>query len=87
MYEWRVTVNCPVRSLDAAEEFERRGRFHRRFYVWTAELSATAAFTEARRVTEGWPEGTAIVEVDPVGMYVWLSSMASSLPHPDRDAV
>jgi hypothetical protein len=29
MYEWRVTVNCPVRSLEATEEFERRGRFHR----------------------------------------------------------
>ncbi len=87
MYEWRVTVNCPVRSLDAAEEFERRGRFNRRFYVWTAELSATAAFAEAQRVIEGWPEGTTIVEIDPMGMYVWLSSMASSLPHPDRDAV
>jgi hypothetical protein len=86
MYEWRVTVNCPVRSLEAAEEFERRGRFHRRLYVWTEELSATDACAEARRVIEGWPSGTRIIGVDPVGMYVWLSSLASELPPGDRDA-
>ena len=85
MYEWRVTVNCPVRSLDVSEEFERRGRFHRRFYVWTEHLSPAAAHAEALRVTEGWPEGTQIVEIDPVGMYVWLSSLASQLPADDRD--
>jgi hypothetical protein len=84
MYEWRVTVNCPVRSLDAAEEFERRGRFHRRFYVWTTNLSPSEAYAEAQRVTEGWPEGTTIVEIDPVGMYVWLSSLASNLPDENR---
>lgn len=84
MYEWRVTVNCPVRSLDAAEEFERRGRFHRKFYVWTQELSASAAHAEAVRVTEGWPEGTSIVAIEPMGMYVWLSSLASQLPE-DRE--
>ncbi|MGH3366198.1 MAG: hypothetical protein ACRDOY_03250 [Nocardioidaceae bacterium] len=75
MYEWRVTVVCPVRSLDATEEFERRGRFHRRLYVWTNQLSASGAIREAQRVIEGWPTGTRIVQVDPVGMYVWASSM------------
>jgi hypothetical protein len=85
MYEWRVTVNCPVRSLDATEEFERSGRFHRRFYVWTENLSPSAAYVEAKRVIEGWPCGTTIVQIDPVGMYVWLSSLASSLPDGDRD--
>lgn len=85
MYEWRVTVNCPVRSLDATEEFERRGRFHRRFYVWTTNLSPADAFAEAQRVTEGWPEGTTIVEIEPMGMYVWLSSLASRLPDESRD--
>ena len=85
MYEWRVTVNCPVRSLDASEEFQRRGRFHRHFYVWTENLSPAAAHTEAIRVTEGWPEGTTIVGIEPMGMYVWLSSLASRLPDHDRD--
>ena len=85
MYERRVTVNCPVRSLEATEEFERRGRFHRRFYVWTTNLSPSDAHAEARRVTEGWPEGTSIVAIDPMGMYVWLSSLASRLPDDNRD--
>jgi hypothetical protein len=85
MYEWRVTVNCPVRSLDVTEEFERRGRFHRHFYVWTTNLSPSDAHAEARRVTEGWPEGTTIVAIDPMGMYVWLSSLASRLPDENRD--
>ena len=84
MYEWRVTVNCPVRSLDAAEEFERRGRFHRRLYVWTDHLSATDACEEARRVLDGWPEGTRIIAIDPVGMYVWLSSLASESERVER---
>lgn len=76
MFEWRVTVMCPVRSLEGSEEFERRGDFHRRLYVWTTELSATDAYREALRVLEGWPPATRIAEVAPMGMYVWMSSMA-----------
>ena len=75
MFEWRVKVRSPMRVL-AGDESGHQGVGHDRdLYVWTAEHCAVDAYEEALRVLEGWPDGTGLVEVTPVGMYV------RSLPH------
>ena len=69
MFEWCVTVSCPVRPIRGAEVFQRRSDFRRRMYVWTPQMSAVEAYDEGLRVLTGWPPGTQVVSVTPVGVY------------------
>lgn len=69
MFEWRVTVTCPVRVVTATEDAAPES--HQRYvYVWTHQHSAVEAYDEALRVLQGWPEGSRPVDVVAVGMYV-----------------
>jgi hypothetical protein len=69
VYEWRVTVLCPVRG-DKADDLESDGDVERRLYVWTDNPSDVDAYWEVLRVLEGWPADTKILEVTQLGRYV-----------------
>jgi hypothetical protein len=72
VFEWRVQVTCPVRLLEGAGAGSGVREQHRGFYVWTSQRSAVDAFDEALRVVESWPSGTAVLDVEPMGMYLPL---------------
>ena len=70
MFEWRVTVLCPVRVVNAVEAAPNERGHRREMYVWTEHPSAVDAYDEAHRVLEGWPVGSRAVDVVSVAMYV-----------------
>lgn len=71
MFEWRVTVSCPVRLVAGDDKTRHGAGAHtRQVYVWTEQHSAVDAYDEALRVVERWPAGTRPVDVIPIGMYV-----------------
>ena len=79
MFEWRVTVRCPVRPVQA-ERAAGAVDHQRAVYVWTEHESAVDAYDEALRVLHGWPAGSRPVDVVPVGMYVPVLGAAGDLP-------
>ena len=70
MFEWRVTVVCPVRVVTATQAAQGDAEHRRELYVWTELPSAVDAYDEATRVLEGWPVGSRAVDVASVAMYV-----------------
>jgi hypothetical protein len=70
MFEWRVTVRCPVRLVEAGREVADPADHQRVLYVWTDHERAVDAYDEALRVLRGWPDGARPVDVAPLGMYV-----------------
>jgi hypothetical protein len=78
MFEWCVTVSCPVQSIQGTEEFQRRVDFQRRLYVWTPQMCASDAYDEGLRIITGWPPDTKVVSIVPVGVYRWLESPVSA---------
>ena len=70
MFEWRVTVMCPMRMVSAVEGADGQADHRRELYVWTESPSAVDAYDEALRVLEGWPVGARAVDVVAVAMYV-----------------
>ena len=78
MFEWRVTVSCPVHPIRGTQVFQRHADFQRRLYVWTPQMSAADAYDEGLRVLTGWPPGTTVVSITPVGIYRGLDRQASS---------
>jgi hypothetical protein len=69
MFEWRVTVSCPVQPVKGAQVLPRSAGCQRRLYVWTPQMSAADAYDEGLRVLTGWPPGTTVVAISPVGVY------------------
>jgi hypothetical protein len=78
VFEWRVTVVCPMREVSAASGGESQGHHRREVYVWTDQPSAVDAYDEASRVLEGWPTGSRAVDVMSVAMYVPSHAAARS---------
>jgi hypothetical protein len=70
VFEWRVTVICPVRVVSAVECAPGERDHQRDLYVWTDQPSAVDAYDEALRVLRGWPAGSRPVDVALVAMYV-----------------
>jgi len=69
MFEWRVTVTCPVQPVRGSQVSQHRADSQRRLYVWTPQMSAADAYDEGLRVLTGWPPGTSVVSIAPVGVY------------------
>jgi len=67
VFEWRVTVRCPVRRVQTVSDPAEQQRV---LYVWTDHERAVDAYDEALRVLRGWPDGARPVDVTPLGMYV-----------------
>ena len=74
MFEWCVTVSCPVEQLSGCEDLRRVAKFKRRLYVWTPSMCASDAYDEVLRIVSGWPPGTTIVAISLAGVYRWLES-------------
>ena len=70
MVEWRITVRCPVRRVQAEHALSDPAEQQRVLYVWTDHERAVDAYDEALRVLRGWPHGARPVDVTPLGMYV-----------------
>jgi len=70
VFEWRVTVRCPVRAVRDGVPAAGTADHQRAVYVWTAQECAVDAYDEALRVLHGWPAGSRPVDVVPMGMYV-----------------
>jgi hypothetical protein len=77
VYEWRVTVLCPMRGKEA-DNPGSHADVERRLYVWTHDPSAVDAYEEALRVLEGWPADAKILEMTQLGMYVRTYSAADA---------
>ena len=87
VFEWCVTVSCPVEPLRGGEALPRCAKFQRRLYVWTPSMCASDAYDEVLRIISGWPPKTNVVAIVLVGVYKWLDAedresgpVASSLP-------
>lgn len=78
MFEWRVSVVCPMRVVATMSSAESQGGHRRELYVWTDRASAVDAYDEAARVLEGWPAGSRAVDVESVAMYVPSHAAARS---------
>ena len=74
VFEWCVTVSCPVESLRGGEALARGAKFKRRLYVWTPSMCASDAYDEVLRIISGWPPDTRIVAIALAGVYRWLES-------------
>jgi hypothetical protein len=78
MFEWCISVSCPVQPLSGSEQFQRRIEFERRLYVWTPAMCASDAYNEGLRILTGWPPGTKLVSIVPVGVYRWMEGLVVS---------
>jgi len=76
VFEWRVTVWCPVRLVTAVEDVSAGADHQRLVHVWTEHERAVDAYDEALRVLQGWPTGARPVDVTAVGMYVRVAGIA-----------
>lgn len=72
VFEWCVTVSCPVESLSGGEALGQSAKFKRRLYVWTPGMCASDAYDEVLRIISGWPPDTRIVAIALAGVYRWL---------------